>query len=427
MNEFNDIDRIFRNNLDKVPVDNAADMWQKMEQQLDAPENKRPIKKRYSLLLLVFLLAGGLATLLLLNKNGKENTGMSAQQNNNGNSAIKPGSKEQAAENNQADPYEKISAQSTDQQINQSANQQNAFTNKGFAKITIDQSVPYADNLFEKNKNSIVKKGKSNTGIENGLVETTEEKEETVSIVPVTEAKPLTSNNNLVTETKQTANKESSPEIKATPTTETSVTRKTETKKTNSKSKPSISIAGGMDLFLKKGELGGYGGFELTLPLNKKVNLVTGIQLSGHKMEEGFSDAEKQRINPDRKIDAKLQSLTVLQVPFIYEQPLPKTGISFRAGLTPIYILDAGIYNLPPSGGNIIQYRKFTLQDLHRLNLLFTAGVSVGFAKKFKVELKGNYGLTELVKNSYINQSHASNNFTSAQVGLIYNLKNKKN
>lgn len=427
MNEFNDIDRIFRNNLEKVPVDNAADMWQKMEQQLDAPGNNRPFKKRYTLLLLVLLLAGGLTTFLLLNENGKENKNMAAQQTKETYPETTAQPKEQTTNNNIAAPVEQLTNAPTDQQVNQSTSQPNTFNKKGFAKITIDQSVPYADDLSGKNKNTIVKKGKSNTGIENGQVETTEEKDETVSNMPVIDVKPQAANSSIVAETNQIVKKESSPEIKTTPYPETTVAKKTETKKTNSRYKPSLSIAGGMDLFLKKGELGGYGGFELTLPLNKKVNLVTGLQLSGHKMEEGFSDAEKQRINPDRKIDAKLQSLTVLQVPLIYEQPLPKTGISFRAGLTPIYILDAGIYNLPPSGGNITQYRKFTLQDLHRLNLLFTAGLSVGFAKKFKVELKGNYGLTELVKNSYINQSHASNNFTSAQVGLIYNLRKKKN
>ena len=182
-----------------------------------------------------------------------------------------------------------------------------------------------------------------------------------------------------------------------------------------------------MDIFLKAKETGYYGGLQVTVPVNKKVNLVTGLQLSKHKMQENYSNAEKQLANPDKSIDAKLEGITVVQMPVLYELSLPNNKVKFRAGLTPTYIVDAGIYNVPSSfTGSVANYRKFSLEDLHRLNVLFTAGIGVSVTKNIELELKGNYGLTELVKNSYINQSSVNNNFRSAQVGIIYTPKKKK-
>ena len=94
------------------------------------------------------------------------------------------------------------------------------------------------------------------------------------------------------------------------------------------------------------------------------------------------------------------------------------------AGLLPAYILDASVYNVPNSNtGNPAQYRQFTLGDIHRFNVLFGAGIKYAAFKNIAFELSGSYGFTELVKDSYINQSNVNDNFKNIQAGVVFRLK----
>ncbi len=188
----------------------------------------------------------------------------------------------------------------------------------------------------------------------------------------------------------------------------------------NHKRKRNIELAAGVDIFLKRKSGGKYAQLLLNIRLNNHAGLLTGTGIASHNMSESYRVSEKQNTS-NRETDAKLQSLTMLQVPVLYQQAIPRTKLTGRAGITPVYIIDASIVNVPSAFvGTVIPYRTFTLKDLNRFNVLFTAGIQYRALPWLAFELKGNYGLTELVKDSYINQSNVNNNFKSVQLGLSY-------
>ena len=417
------IDKLFKSQLTELPVASKEKLWQRMEQQLDAEQPNKGSGKRYSLLLL--LLMGVVAGIYVFSSKNGRHTVQASIANNARNAQLKK-NVSQVATSNALQQRQLSDNTVTTGKPNNSSTLSIASTS--FADVGIDHSlVPYS-------KNALTTKGPQRVNIQSSQPETlasvneiNDVTDEITNSVAVSE-KPAPTEKAFISKPETTVKSKSVEKTakKKEKAAQTTSGKKAE-KKNSSDQRISIGAAGGMDLFLKSRETGYYGGLQITIPLNKKVNLVTGLQVSSHKMEENYSNAEKQRINPDKNIDAKLQGLTVLQVPVLYELPLPGNKVKFRAGLTPTYIINAGIYNVPNSfNGNVANYRKFTLDDLHRLNVLFTAGIGVKVTKNIELELKGNYGLTELVKNSYINQSSVNNNFKSAQVGIIINPFKKK-
>jgi hypothetical protein len=184
------------------------------------------------------------------------------------------------------------------------------------------------------------------------------------------------------------------------------------------KRKMEIELAAGMDVLLKNKSGGKYGQALFNIPMNTHTSLVAGVGIAHHRLTENYRVSEKQNTS-NRETDARLQALTMVQFPILYQQKLPNTRFTARAGITPIYIIDADVVNVPGNFvGVVIPYRRFTLKDLNRFNVLFTAGVQYRFLPKWTVEIKGNYGLTELVKNSYINQSRVNDNFKAIQMGV---------
>jgi hypothetical protein len=190
--------------------------------------------------------------------------------------------------------------------------------------------------------------------------------------------------------------------------------------------KMQVSIAAGTDVFAKSKPGGKYAMLLLRVPLNKKSTLSLGAGISSHSTSQSYIVAEKQA-TLNREVDAKLRGLTMLQFPVLYEQALPGKKFTAKAGVTPVYILNAAVTNVPNSfTGVIIPYRSFSLTDINRFNVLFTAGLQYNITPKIGVEVRGNYGLTELVKNSYLNQSNENNNFKAVQLGLSWNFGRKK-
>ncbi|MEP6673503.1 MAG: porin family protein [Ferruginibacter sp.] len=410
------IDELFKSELSELPVTGKEDMWQRMEQKLDGQKKGSILKKRSALLLL--LLIGSGTGIFFMTRKGNEITG-----------------KNDVALNSSSITEKTITNSATASDRANTTTSYSSVTTKSFNN-TEDKT---SNAIFVSNtKPGLTEKGKQKIGIQSAepeIVEVVNENESAISgtekiniVTAMQDAEANSKKNNATLIQSKTAPENIAPENKvSTPLPVTSTAVNQTKKKEKSNSKFSAGIVAGMDLFLKAKETGFYGGLQLTVPVNKKVNIVTGLQVSRHKMEENYSNAEKQRINPDKNIDAKLQGLTVIQVPILYEQPLPGNKVKFRAGLTPTYIVNAGIYNVPNSfTGNVVNYRKFTLEDLHRLNVLFTASIGVDITKNIELELKGNYGLTELVKNSYILQSSVNNNFKAAQVGIIFKPGKKK-
>lgn len=189
---------------------------------------------------------------------------------------------------------------------------------------------------------------------------------------------------------------------------------------------PQVELATGVDVSNGYVGSGKYGMAMVRLALNKKSNLLLGAGYASNAMSESYKQADKPNLlNQD--VDAKVRGLSMLQFPILYEQAIKENKLMFRAGITPVYILDASIVNIPNSfGGNPTNFRTFTLKDINRLNVLFTAGLQLRLTQRLGIEFKAHYGLTELVKNSYINQSGENNNFKSTQVGLLFMIGKKR-
>jgi Outer membrane protein beta-barrel domain len=191
-------------------------------------------------------------------------------------------------------------------------------------------------------------------------------------------------------------------------------------------SKMQLSVTAGTDLVGKLQSNGKYAMVLLHIPLNKSSSIELGAGISSHSTSQSYIVSEKQA-TLNREIDAKLRGLTMVQLPVLYRQHIASTKFQAKAGLTPVYITNASVTNVPNSFvGIVIPYRTFSLDDINRLNVLFTAGLHYTVNSKIGVEIRGNYGLTELVKNSYLNQSNENNNFKAVQLGLSWNLGKKR-
>lgn len=114
----------------------------------------------------------------------------------------------------------------------------------------------------------------------------------------------------------------------------------------------------------------------------------------------------------------------MVQLSLQLRQQVKGTKLFLSAGLMPVYVLDAAFVNMPAAdSSNPALYRRFTMNDINRLNVLFTTSVRYKFSSLLQAEIGGTYGLTGLVKDSYINQSNLKGNFRSVQVGLVYSLR----
>jgi hypothetical protein len=189
---------------------------------------------------------------------------------------------------------------------------------------------------------------------------------------------------------------------------------------------PQIELAAGVDVSNGYVGSGKYAMAMVRLALNKKSNLLVGAGYASNAMSESYKQADKPNLL-NQEVDAKVRGLSMLQFPILYEQAIKENKLMFRAGITPVYIIDASIVNIPNGfGGNPTNFRTFTLKDINRLNVLFTAGLQLRLTQRLGIEFKAHYGLTELVKNSYINQSGENNNFKSTQVGLLFMIGKKR-
>lgn len=194
---------------------------------------------------------------------------------------------------------------------------------------------------------------------------------------------------------------------------------KKEIAKTN---KITIEAVGGGDFLRLNRKVGFYAGIRVNKSLDKGTVISAGVNYTSHTVRDGYRLYDKPATI--RQADAKLNSVSMIRIPLYLQTQMGKSKFALMAGLVPSYVINAEIYNVPNSfAGNPDPYRKFTLEDIHRFNVLFGAGLKYNVVKGIALELSGSYGLTGLVKDGYKNQSRVNDNFKSIQIGAAFRLK----
>jgi hypothetical protein len=395
------IDTVFKNQLSDMELDNADAMWQRMETKLAQQKEKQDHKKYLLFLLLLIPVAAGLV--ITADKKNEEAAGSIAFITNSKNIIF--------------NSYK--TAASTDAEKLSNINSDNGYRPGRTVSYCPTDKGWYANGVFVPAKgNRINSEGAAVINIAGGD-ESNEAANAATPYLPVD---------------KIAAEKETL--IPAVPGQLTLLPRKkiliaeSNTKvavaASKAKNKMQLSVTAGTDLVGKLQGNGKYAMVLLHIPLNKSSSIEFGAGISSHNTSQSYIVSEKQA-TLNREIDAKLRGLTMLQFPVLYRQRIGGTKFQAKAGLTPIYIINAAVTNVPNSFvGGVIPYRTFSLSDINRFNVLFTAGVQYNINPKIGVKIRGNYGLTELVKNSYLNQSNENNNFKALQLGLSWSLGKKR-
>jgi hypothetical protein len=401
------IDTVFKNQLGDMELDNADAMWQRMENKL-AQQTEKQDRKRYLLFLLLLIpVAAGLV--MTAGKKNEEAAGSIAFATNIKNKTIAH--------------YKTAAEASINKEKFNNTNPDNGYVPGGSVSYCPLKPGWYEKGFFapfdEKYLTTITSLGTSilniNVGDESNETASTKISNPLISDKTAAERKmamPAAFGQPALLPGKKVLIAESN----AKETTADNKTRK----------KIQLSVTAGTDIVGKLQDNGKYAMLLLHVPLNKTSSIEFGAGISSHSTSQSYIVSEKQA-TLNREIDAKLRGLTMMQFPILYRQKITNTKFQAKAGLTPIYITNASVTNVPNSFvGIVIPYRTFSLDDINRLNVLFTAGVQYNITQKIGVEIRANYGLTELVRNSYLNQSNENNNFKAVQLGLSWSLGKKR-
>ncbi|MES2849345.1 MAG: hypothetical protein V4685_09835 [Bacteroidota bacterium] len=191
--------------------------------------------------------------------------------------------------------------------------------------------------------------------------------------------------------------------------------------------KISIEAVGGGDLLRVNRKAGFYAGIRLNKHLDKGGLISIGVNYASHTVLDRYRVANKPM---DRGwYDAVVNNMSSVRVPIYLQRQMANSKFAMMIGLVPTYITAAEVYNVPDSYiGDPNPYRKFTLNDFNRFNLLFGAGlkytpVTNGPFNRLSFELSGSYSFTGLVKDGYKNWSRVNDNFKSIQLGVAFKLK----
>jgi hypothetical protein len=191
--------------------------------------------------------------------------------------------------------------------------------------------------------------------------------------------------------------------------------------------KINIEAVGGGDILRLNRKAGFYAGIRLNKHLDKGSLISIGVNYASHTVLDRYRVANKPI---DRGwFDAQLNSMSSVRMPIYLQRQMANSKFAMMIGLVPTYITAAEVYNVPDSYiGDPNPYRKFTLNDLNRFNLLFGAGlkytpVNNGSFNRLSFELSGSYSFTGLVKDGYKNWSRVNDNFKSIQLGVAFKLK----
>lgn len=195
-----------------------------------------------------------------------------------------------------------------------------------------------------------------------------------------------------------------------------------EKRKMPAASKYTIEAVGGVDLIRLNRKAGYYAGVRVNKKLENGSSFSVGVNYASHII----SDRYRVRTKPaeQRSSDARINNISSVRVPVYLQRQMGTSKFSMMVGLVPTYITHAEVYNVPNSYiGDPDPYRKFGLNDINRINLLFGAGLKYAPTNWMALELSGSYGLTGMVKDGYKNLSRVNDNFKSIQLGAAFRLK----
>jgi hypothetical protein len=194
-------------------------------------------------------------------------------------------------------------------------------------------------------------------------------------------------------------------------------------KRTSSKiKKVSIEAIAGGDILRMNRAAGYYAGIRVNRMLEKGTVFSVGVSYSSNIVNDKYRLMSKPA--EQWEADVRLSNISMIRLPVYFQRQMANSKFALMAGLIPSYVTDATVYNVPNSfTGNPDQYRKFTMKDINRFNVLFGAGIKYAPFNRIAFELSGSYGFTSLVKNSYANKSRVNDNFKSIQMGIVFKLK----
>lgn len=385
------IDKIFKDGVGGSDFSNVDAMWQRMEQKLD--DSEKPKKRPFVfILLLAGLLTAGLAI-----KHFNE-------------PAVKTASP--IAKNREALNIDKGSSVSA---TNAMATPILSVTNNRSSVTSGVVVKKVAPAVFTKNKKSVVSITASTT-INSEAPATIEETavkglfgkipvQATVLALQYTRANPPVIR--MVPAPKITAVAASRP-IKREPI---------------KPKKISIEAIAGTDALRMNRKAGYYAGIRVNRMLETGTVISVGLNYTSHTVNDRYRLSSKPA-ELRGETDARINDIRTIRVPVYFQRQMANSKFALMAGLVPTYVMDATVYNMPSSfTGNPDQFRKFTLKDINRFNVLFGAGLKYSPVQRISFEISGSYGFTSLVKSSYINQSRVNDNFKSIQAGVVLMLK----
>jgi hypothetical protein len=409
----NNIDDIFKNGLEGMEFSGKEAIWEKMEQNL--PKQPESEKKKY--LLLAFLLIFVVIGISLLYSHFNKSKGIEVHPLN-------------TAAKTKHSPKANNETQTETNDIKKIAVSKRSFldTNKIESKISLDFNKSIKIFSTKEKKTAAIsyqrKKQQRNDGTLNGKNNTTLVQDE--ELVTLNENDKKVEGILHLKKIKCEFEKEMYANASTINTAIVAVAPLPHAlephKKITTIRKNKLAAVAGTDVFKLSKGAGYYAGLTLSRSCSKGMYFSVGVNYTASNVSESYRLSNKP--TQLQQADAEISRLKMLRFPIMIEQQIGKGKFTALAGLVPLYILDAAIYNLPPSvSGNPTNFRKFTINDMKRLNVLFNTGIRYNLSPRIGVELSGSYGLTELVKNSYINQSSVNGNFKNVQLGIIVLLK----
>ncbi len=386
MNKRNEIDDLFKEHLYDGHFTHQEAMWNKMEAMLNNNNVKKEKKKKRFLLhsLIGLFLFGILAVLLFLNKKSSYNESNKAF-NAIKNTVVK-----------KADNF--------------------LVTNNKVSSVNIKAIAPSKEkerfiltlpSKTKKDNKEIFYTINNNLLNDKATLKITITPAETFSDIATTEQNQASSSNNNKEKEKENQNNQIQQ-----------LSNTTTNKIIKVKYPLHIGFEANIDLFKKKEDFSYSYGIEIEKQLNKNVTISLGGNFSKNNLTMNYSKYDKDP-SIQKQIAASLHSLTMLRFPIMYQQQLNNSKISAKAGLVPSYLLTASIINVPNNfTGNPTSQRTFSINDLNRFGVLFSAGINYDISKHLRLKLNGYYGLTGLVKDGYINRSRINDNLKNLQTGI---------
>lgn len=404
MSEHSHIDKIFKDGLGERNFANVDAMWQKMEAELD---NEKGKKKRPFIFLFAsaaLIVVAGFFAVQYFNK--AENTANNITAANTVNNKV---SNEKTVGNNVTTlPKENIPV-SNDVLLAKNDQPVQHFSSAcQHTKVIVRTQQPIDLNA---------------TLTEDGNITATESAGQPIETAPVNDIylEKITATADLINAPEWSYNKSLVLPLSQN-VLHTSTTKVADRKDIHKPSSITIEAVGGGDLIRLNRKAGYYVGLRLNKKLETGTSVTVGLNFASHTISDRYRIKTKPA--EQRSSDARINSISSVRLPIYLQRQMGNSKFAMMVGFVPTYITQAEVYNVPNSYiGDPDPYRKFDLDDIHRFNLLFGAGLRYSPTNWVALELSGSYGLTGMVKDGYKNLSRVNDNFKSIQLGVAFRIK----